>query len=88
MGSLILASGTALPRELRERLLEATHALLDQSAEDGVIAGVTSPNPHMLVLRGLGPVVEPLMRLWQRVWAEWRKECWGLKATAPRIWAM
>lgn len=87
LASLVFASGTPLPRALRERLLEATHALLG-NAPDGVIAGVTSPQPHMLVLRGLAPVVEPLMQLWQRVWAEWRQLCWHLPATRPRIWAM
>ncbi|MPM43604.1 Urease accessory protein UreD [bioreactor metagenome] len=87
LASLVLASGTPLPRALREQLLEATHALLD-GAPEGVIAGVTSPQPHMLVLRGLAPVVEPLMQLWQRVWAEWRQRWWGLPAVRPRIWAM
>ena len=86
MGSLILAGGTALPRALREQLLEVTHAMLVDLPE-GVIAGVTAPNAHMIVLRGLSPVVEPLMLLWQRVWAEWRMLWWQLPGTRPRIWA-
>jgi len=87
MSSLILASGTPLSRGLRETLLESTHALL-QSASEDVIAGVTAPNEHMLVLRGLGPVVEPLMQLWKTIWAHWRVQAWGLEGHSPRIWSM
>ena len=86
LGSLILASGTPLPRALREQLLESTQERL-ASAPEAVFAGVTSPNPHMLVLRGLAPVVEPLMQLWQAIWAAWRQQWWGIAATPPRIWA-
>lgn len=89
MGSLVLACGTALPRALRERLLEATHGLLSSSdLPQGVMAGVTSPNPHMVVVRGVAPVVEPLMGVWQRVWGEWRGVVWQMEAAWPRIWAM
>ena len=87
MGSLIFASGTALLRAQREALLEATHELLAAAPQD-VIVGVTSPNPHMLVLRGLAPMVEPLMQCWQNVRSTWRKEGWDLPHTRPRIWAM
>lgn len=87
MATLILASGTPLSRVQREALLEATHELL-QSAPEGVISGVTAPNEHMLVLRALAPVVEPVMILWKTVWAHWRVQLWGLQARVPRIWAM
>ena len=87
VASLILASGTPLPRGLREALLESTQALLPAGAE-GVATGVTAPNDHMLVLRGLGPVVEPLMQLWKTIWAHWRTQIWGMEGRAPRIWSM
>ena len=87
MGSLIFASGSALPRALRESLLEATHGVLGD-LPDGVAAGVTAPNAHMIVLRGVSPVVEPLMLLWQKVWAEWRSGVWQVGGVRPRIWAM
>lgn len=87
VSSLILATGAPMPRARKEALLESTHALLD-TAPAGVIAGVTSPNEHMLILRGLAPVVEPMMLLWKTVWAHWRDQSWGLNGTAPRIWAM
>lgn len=87
LASLVFASGTPLPRGQREALLESTHALL-QSACAAVVAGVTAPNEHMLVLRGLAPVVEPAMELWKAVWAHWRAELWQLRDGAPRIWSM
>ncbi|MET4579559.1 urease accessory protein UreD [Ottowia thiooxydans] len=86
MGTLILASGTPLARGQRESLEESTHAMLE-SAPEGLIAGVTAPNEHMLVLRGLSPLVEPMMQLWKSVWAHWRSELWGVNGDAPRIWS-
>ena len=87
MASLVFASGTALSRAQRDAVLESTHALL-QATVPGVIAGVTAPNAHMLVLRGLAPVVEPVMAVWKQVWAHWRAQLWGLPGTPPRIWSM
>lgn len=87
MGSLVLACGTALTRTQRELLLDATRAVLDAHPQ-GAWCGITAPNDHMLVLRGLAPVVEPLMQLWQQVRVAWRTQQWGLAATAPRIWSM
>lgn len=87
MGSMILASGTALTRAERERLLDATRDILDTHPQ-GQWCGITAPNEHMLVLRGLAPVVEPLMQLWQQVRVCWRKEHWNMPATVPRIWNM
>jgi urease accessory protein len=66
---------------------EATHALL-ASHPQGPWCGVTSPNDHVLVLRGLAPLVEPLMQLWQQVWALWRRLLWEREAPLPRIWSM
>ena len=87
IGSMILACGTAIPRAQRELLLDATRAVLDAHPQ-GSWCGVTAPNDHMLVLRGLAPVVEPLMQLWQQVRVCWRQHQWQLAGTAPRIWNM
>ncbi|MEZ5608722.1 MAG: urease accessory protein UreD [Burkholderiaceae bacterium] len=87
LASVILASGTPLPREQREALLEHTHELL-QALSAGLAGGVTAPNEHMLVLRVLAPVVEPAMALCKSAWALWRRQLWGLQGDAPRIWAM
>jgi urease accessory protein len=91
LASLFLASGTALMRAQREALLEGTQALLQSAspgAAEGLVAGVTAPNEHLLVLRVLAPVVEPAMAVCKAVWAHWRTQLWGLPASAPRIWAM
>ncbi|MFD2756363.1 urease accessory protein UreD [Comamonas terrae] len=87
LASLVFASGSPVARAQREALLEATHELL-QAAPSDVVAGVTAPNDHMLVLRALAPVVEPAMALCKSAWALWRSQLWGLRAAAPRIWAM
>lgn len=83
-GTLWLASGTPITRERREHLLEAVRAVL--GAEHGVQLGATCPNPRMLVVRAVAPLVEPLMALFQQVWATLRTEAWGLRNTPPRIW--
>jgi urease accessory protein len=87
VGSLVFASGTALSRQRRQLVLEATHELLSAHPH-GQWCGATCPTDQVLVLRGLAPVVEPLMGLWQQVWALWRRLLWNLAAPAPRIWAM
>lgn len=87
LGSLIFASATPITRQQREALLEGTHELLS-AGPAGVFSGVTSPNENMLILRGVSPVVEPVMMLWKTVWAFWRKELWKLQGATPRIWAM
>ncbi len=84
MGSLWLACGTPLTRERREHLLEVVRVVL--GGEHGLQVGSTCPNPRMLVVRAVAPMVEPLMALFQRVWATLRTEAWGLSNTPPRIW--
>jgi urease accessory protein len=85
LGTLWLACGTPLARERRERLLDTVRSLLE-SDPHGLQAGATCPNPQMLVLRAVAPLVEPLMALFQRVWAGLRTEAWGLTNVPPRIW--
>ena len=87
LGSLVFASGTPLPRARKEQVLEATHTLLS-SHPQGAWCGATCPNDKVLILRGLAPVVEPLMQLWQQVWTLWRKLLWDMAAPPPRIWSM
>lgn len=85
LGTFWFATGTALNRERREHLLEVVRAALQDCPED-VQAGATCPNDHVLAVRAVAPVVEPLMALFQRAWAELRPAAWGLGATQPRIW--
>jgi len=87
LGTLWLACGTPLTRERREHLLEAVRALLEGEGDlQGVQAGATCPNPQMLVVRALAPLVEPLMATLQTAWAALRPAAWGVPGTPPRIW--
>jgi urease accessory protein len=87
LGTLFFVSGSALPRARREAALEAvrsviaTHPLRDT-------AGATSPNPRVIVVRVLAPVVEPAMNLFKTLWATWRRELWGLGSQQPRTWSL
>lgn len=85
LGTMWLACGTALTRERREHLLDVVRNVLC-NAPANVQAGATCPNAHVVVLRAVAPLVEPLMALWQQVWAELRPAAWGLANTPPRIW--
>lgn len=85
LGTMWLACGTALTRERREHLLDVVRGVL-ATAPAQVQAGATCPNPHMLVLRAVAPLVEPLMALFQQTWAQLRPAAWGLANTPPRIW--
>ncbi|QHE85072.1 urease accessory protein UreD [Hydrogenophaga sp. BPS33] len=86
LGTLWFACGTAVTRERREALLDAVRVVVDGCGDDDLQAGATCPNAQMLVVRGVAPLVEPLMGLFQRVWAVLRAEAWGLGSEAPRIW--
>ncbi|MBA4260968.1 MAG: urease accessory protein [Comamonadaceae bacterium] len=85
LGTLLLVSGTPFSRQRRERLLETVRAALD-AAPAGVQVGATCPNPQMLVVRAVAPVVEPLMVGLQRAWGALRPAAWDVGNTPPRIW--
>ena len=87
MGTLFFASGEVITRERREALLEAVRAVLGGSAL-AATAGATAPNPRMVVVRTLSPVVEPAMHTLRACWASLRSVAWGMKDTPPRIWSM
>jgi urease accessory protein len=85
MGTLLLASGQAFTRERREMLLAAVRDAMAPPRE-GVHLAATSPQPQLLVVRALAPLVEPLMIGLQHAWAALRTAAWQLDAPAPRIW--
>lgn len=87
MASLFFIAGSAFARTRREAALDAARALLERHPLRES-AGVTSPQPGVIVLRVLAPVVEPAMHLLREVWRAWRAELWQMSATNPRIWAM
>jgi urease accessory protein len=86
LGTLLLAAGTPLDAARREALLETARALVAVLPE-GLRAGVTSPQPGVLVLRALAGRIEPVARLLRSAWAAWRSQAWGLAACAPRVWS-
>ncbi|MDB5817916.1 MAG: urease accessory protein [Rhizobacter sp.] len=81
------AGGSPLGAPLVERLLDEARDLV---ANDplAAMAGATSPDGRVVVLRILADKVEPCMQLAQRVWVAWRMAMWSLPACPPRIWRM
>jgi urease accessory protein len=86
LASLFFAAGSPLGRERRELALDTARALMHAHPLNPT-AGVTSPNPQVLVLRVLAPQVEPAMNLLKQVWASWRQTLWHKPSVSPRIWA-
>lgn len=84
MATLWLASGTPLARGTTESLIDAARTRIDAGAP---MAGVTSPDARLVVLRALAPRVEPAQALLRDVWALWRTLLWNLPACPPRVWS-
>ncbi len=87
MASLFFAMGSAMERPRRELALEGARHVLQGHALHAS-AGVTCPNPQLMVLRVLAPQVETAMDLLKKIWAVWRDVLWRQAAVPPRIWAM
>lgn len=85
LGTLWLASGTPRDGAQRDALLDAAREAL-ATASGEVLAGATSPEPRLIVVRGLAPRVEPLMAAFQALWARLRALAWRLDTTPPRVW--
>ncbi len=83
LATMWFAAGEPLPNARRERLLDAARELC---AGDACIAGSTSPEPGVVVLRALAHRVEPVLALLKRVRAAWRKQAWAMDGNAPRVW--
>jgi urease accessory protein len=86
MASVFFVSGKPIERTRREQALELARSIVGSHALC-TTSGVTSPNPQVIVLRVLAPVVEPAMQLLRQVWQVWRQHLWQLPATAPRVWS-
>ena len=87
MASIFFITGSALERTRRDSALDLARAVIDAHPL-AATAGATSPNPQVVVVRALAPMVEPAMALLQQVWAAWRAHFWQLEAQRPRIWAI
>jgi len=87
MASIFFAAGSTIERPRRDLALDAARRVLQGHALKPK-AGVTCPNPQVLLLRALAPQVEPALDLLKSVWATWREILWNQAAVPPRIWAM
>ncbi len=87
MGTLFFATGSAIPRQRRDQLLDTLRAIV---ASDPLApsSGVTAPNPRVIVVRTLAPMTEPTMQLLRKAWLAVRQQAWDMHGVAPRIWAM
>jgi urease accessory protein len=87
LGTLWLATGSALSPLQRQTLLDAAREVLGRHAGTALApVGGASPDARVVVCRALAPRVEPLFALWREVRAAWRQAHWGLSAQPPRIW--
>ena len=86
LASIFFVSGSPIARARRDAALDAARSLIENHALRES-AGATSPQPEIIVLRALAPVVEPAMHLLRQVWQAWRSEMWSLRGVPPRIWS-
>ncbi len=86
LASLFFVSGSALQRSRREAALDIARRIVAQHSLQAS-AGVTCPNPRVMVLRVLAPLVEPAVQLLRQAWGGWRCHFWNLPALHPRIWS-
>ena len=85
LGTLWIAGGSRFDAALVEDLLEAARATCAAHPLDR-FGGASAAHEGIVVLRLLGPRVEPVMQLMTQVWSRWRERAWGLSACVPRVW--
>jgi urease accessory protein len=76
-----------MQRNQKEQALDIARSVLTASPL-AATSGATCPNPNVVVVRVLAPVVEPAMALLREVRNRWRHEFWQVAASSPRIWSM
>jgi urease accessory protein len=86
MASLFFVAGSKLDKARKEQALELARNLIAAHGLSAT-AGATSPNPQVLVVRCLAPVVEPAMGLLRQIWGAWRAQLWRCGQNVPRLWA-
>jgi len=86
LASLFFVSGTPLERSRREAGLDVAREVMAAHTLRAT-AGATCPNPQVMVVRVLSPLVEPAVHLLRQVWVAWRANLWQLPAATPRIWS-
>jgi urease accessory protein len=86
LATLFFASGSGLSRSRRDLALDAARAVIDAHPLASM-AGATSPAPGVVLVRVLGPLVEPVLGLLKAIRAAWRPALWSLEPVSPRTWA-
>ncbi len=85
LATMWFAAGSPLALDRVELALEAARQVIAQHG-CAARAGVSLVHPQVLVLRALGPRIEPLAALLQPVRVAWRAALWQLRGAAPRVW--
>lgn len=86
LATFFFASGSDIARPQREALLDAARAAIDTAG--AVHAGATAPNPRVVAVRVVAPLVEPAIDVLKQVRAAWRPLAWGLAPVPPRTWSL
>ena len=84
--TLFFATGNKLTRQRRQDALDIARSIIEAHPLCSM-AGATSPNGQIVLVRVLAPVVEPAMALLRSVWLSWRHELWKLDSKSPRVWS-
>jgi urease accessory protein len=87
MATLFFVAGSKLERNRRQEALDCARQVIEAHPLCAM-AGATSPDGQIVVVRVLAPVVEPAMALLRQVWQAWRAHFWQQAASSPRIWSM
>lgn len=87
MATLFFVAGSKLDRNRRQQALDTARQIIEAHPLSAM-AGATSPDGQVVVVRVLAPVVEPAMTLLRQVWLAWRSHFWQQAASSPRIWSM
>lgn len=86
IATLFFAAGSKLERQRRQLALDLARQVLEAHPLSA-LAGATSPDAQVVVVRVLAPLVEPAMVLLKQVWKVWRQHFWEKDAPSPRIWS-
>lgn len=87
IGTLWLASGTAPTPSARDQLLHTLRTIASAHPL-GAWTGITYPMPHVLLVRVLADMTEPVHALLRELWAAIRQHHWHMNNAPPRIWSV
>jgi urease accessory protein len=86
VATLFFVAGEPLARQRKQDALELARTVIAAHPLSAT-AGVTSPNPQVLVARVIAPLVEPATALLRAIRGAWRSHFWTQSRSNPRIWS-